>query len=178
MVDDSLKLINTLFYSNCGGQTASSEQVWTKAIPYLKSVYDSYCRKSLNAVWHKEISLSIWLAYFAKNYGFNIDNAEIKKSITSYTSNYRKAYLPVGGKMIAFKNLRTDWGLKSAFFNISTQGDKIILSGRGFGHGVGLCQEGAMKMAKAGKTYREICMHYYTGVHVVNLSEIKFYAED
>ncbi|MFI5203401.1 MAG: SpoIID/LytB domain-containing protein [Flavobacteriales bacterium] len=178
MVDDSLALVSTTFHSNCGGQTAASEQVWTKPVPYLRSVYDSYCRKSLNAVWRKEIPVSDWLAYFSNQHGIKSDNAETKKALLAYSSNHRKTYMPCNGKSVAFRTLRADWGLKSAFFTVQQVGENVVLSGRGFGHGVGLCQEGAMKMAKAGKTYREILMHYFTGVHIVNLSEIKFYAEE
>lgn len=178
MVDDSLELITATFHSNCGGQTAASEQVWTKSLPYLKSVYDPYCRKSLNAVWRKEIPVDTWLNYFSNNHGIDISNEETKKALLNYSSGYRKTYMPCNGKSVSFRILRADWSLKSAFFTVAQVGENVVLSGRGFGHGVGLCQEGAMKMAKAGKTHREILMHYFTGVHVVNLSELKFYAED
>jgi stage II sporulation protein D len=51
--------------------------------------------------------------------------------------------------------------LKSTFFNCRKEGDFIVLNGRGFGHGVGLCQEGAMNMSKHGYTYGQILNFYY-----------------
>ncbi|MBU2463101.1 MAG: hypothetical protein KJ844_03320, partial [Candidatus Edwardsbacteria bacterium] len=44
--------------------------------------------------------------------------------------------------------------------------EKIIISGKGFGHGVGLCQWGAIGMARAGKSYKSILKHYYKGVEI------------
>lgn len=63
-------------------------------------------------------------------------------------------------------------GLKSSMFIIDSKRDKFgrfILEGGGHGHGVGLCQHGAMGMARAGKGVEEILSHYYTGCHVVKL---------
>jgi stage II sporulation protein D len=60
--------------------------------------------------------------------------------------------------------------LRSAFFSVYAVGDSIILKGRGYGHGVGLCQEGAMMMAAKGFDYRAIINFYYSGV---TISDIK-----
>ena len=56
--------------------------------------------------------------------------------------------------------------------------DKVVLEGRGFGHGVGLCQEGAMRMAKSEHPYTDILHHYYTDVHLVDLSTLDFFREE
>ena len=87
--------------------------------------------------------------------------------------------MPCGGKTIPFKSLRAYFKLKSAFFNVSMlDPNTVVLQGRGFGHGVGLCQEGAMRMAKAGKSYKEILNHYFTNTHIVSTSEIKDFSEE
>ncbi len=178
MVDDSLRLITAAFHSNCGGQTANSEQVWSKALPYLRSVNDNYCTTQLNAYWQKQIPLNEWLAIM-KNNGINAQNEETIKCITNYSSSYRQFALTCAGKSVAFKNLRSQLKLKSAFFNISMLNENtVVLQGRGFGHGVGLCQEGAMKMAKSGKSYKEILNHYFTGVHIVNSNELNNFSEE
>jgi len=60
-------------------------------------------------------------------------------------------------------------GLRSTLFAIHKDGDKLVLRGAGFGHGVGMCQLGAMGMAEAGKTHAQILGHYYRGTHLHKL---------
>ena len=62
--------------------------------------------------------------------------------------------------------LRSALGLRSACFTWEVQGDTMVFSVTGYGHGVGLSQYGANAMAAAGADYREILTHYYTGVTV------------
>jgi stage II sporulation protein D len=54
----------------------------------------------------------------------------------------------------------------------------IRLKGRGYGHGVGLCQDGAMQMARKGKTYQEIIQHYFVGVSIINYSDAIGFCDD
>jgi stage II sporulation protein D len=65
--------------------------------------------------------------------------------------------------------MRSDLNLRSTFFSVVTEGDSVILKGKGYGHGVGLCQEGAMAMAVKGFRYREIINFYYTGVIISDI---------
>jgi len=60
-------------------------------------------------------------------------------------------------------------GLKSTLFSIDRDGDRFVLHGAGFGHGVGMCQLGAIGMAEAGKPHSEILAHYYRGTHLHKL---------
>jgi SpoIID/LytB domain protein len=60
-------------------------------------------------------------------------------------------------------------GLKSTLFAIRRDGDAFVLRGAGFGHGVGMCQLGAMGMAEAGKGHAEILAHYFRGTHLHKL---------
>jgi stage II sporulation protein D len=55
-------------------------------------------------------------------------------------------------------NLKSDW------FDISCTGDSVFINGKGFGHGVGLCQEGAIEMAKQGCNEEEIIQYYFRNV--------------
>ena len=56
--------------------------------------------------------------------------------------------------------------LKSSAFDVEWQGDEVVLRGRGWGHGVGLCQIGAAVMSCRGYGYREILGHYYPGANI------------
>ncbi|MDQ3365650.1 MAG: SpoIID/LytB domain-containing protein [Myxococcota bacterium] len=60
-------------------------------------------------------------------------------------------------------------GLKSTLFEVKREGDSFVFRGAGFGHGVGMCQMGAMGMASAGKSYAQILGHYYRGTHLHRL---------
>ena len=60
-------------------------------------------------------------------------------------------------------------GLKSTLFDIKREGDAFVLRGAGFGHGVGMCQLGAIGMAEASKTHVQILEHYYRGTHLHRL---------
>ena len=62
--------------------------------------------------------------------------------------------------------------------DFTTNPDAEGAFGKGFGHGVGLCQEGAMKMAKSGYTYGQILHFYYKNVHMINLESLSFFKAD
>ena len=67
----------------------------------------------------------------------------------------------VVGKELEIRRILSESHLKSSAFDVHYDGDKIILHGAGWGHGVGLCQIGAAVMASKGYTYRQILEHYY-----------------
>jgi SpoIID/LytB domain protein len=64
---------------------------------------------------------------------------------------------------------RTLGGLKSTLFEVKREGNRFTFRGAGFGHGVGMCQLGAIGMADAGKPHKEILGHYYRGTHLHKL---------
>lgn len=167
ILDKDSTLIISAFSSNCGGETASSEDVWLSKQPYLKSVADPYCHFSKNAAWQKSFSDAEWVNYLMKS-GYTNEAEDM--SVFNFIQKSRLADYKSGSFRMPLITMRTDLNLKSTFFSVYSAGDSIILKGRGYGHGVGLCQEGAMVMATKGFTYREIINFYYTGVI---LSDIK-----
>ncbi len=70
------------------------------------------------------------------------------------------------GKELEIRRLLSRSHLKSSAFDVTFEGDKVIIDGRGWGHGVGLCQIGAAVMASRGYGYREILGHYYPGAEL------------
>lgn len=65
-------------------------------------------------------------------------------------------------------------GLRSTFFSLKVEGDSVYFDGKGYGHGAGLCQEGAMVMAEKGFDFRQIINFYYEGVIVSDINnEVK-----
>ncbi len=70
------------------------------------------------------------------------------------------------GKELMIRKVLSESHLKSSAFDVSLEGDEIVLRGRGWGHGVGLCQIGAAVMSSQGYAYREILGHYYPGANI------------
>ena len=74
--------------------------------------------------------------------------------------------IEIGGVALTGREVREALKLKSPFFTIRYQNGKFVFKVSGFGHGVGLSQEGAKYMAKLGFNYRAILLHYYNGVAI------------
>lgn len=161
LVDESGALIETPFHSNSGGETANSEDVWRAALPYLRSVADTFSFRMKQSDWVKTISRDRWLSYFAKTHKLNTSDEAIQDSLLHFTQEHRKVRL-LG---IPLTRIRTDWQLKSTFFSVSIDSlsNNVILRGHGYGHGVGLSQEGTIRMVELGIPYDSILRHYYTG---------------
>ncbi|MGE5420079.1 MAG: SpoIID/LytB domain-containing protein [Chloroflexota bacterium] len=159
-------LIISAFHSNCGGETASSEDVWLTTVPYLKKVKDPYCTSERNASWQKTYPAKDWLSMIRR-----VSHSETPVSIadTKFEAS-RVADYKAGTVRIPFTNIRSDLNLRSAYFSVIPEGDEIILKGKGYGHGVGLCQEGAMVMASRGFSFRQIIEFYYTGVIISDIT--------
>jgi len=168
-------LIISAFHSNCGGETSSSEDVWLSGQPYLKSVRDPYCSSSRNARWEKSFTKNEWLSYLKKNgyKGTSVDQLPFSFVQLSRQSDFR-----AGSFSIPLRTIRTDLNLRSAFFSVADSGESVILKGRGYGHGVGLCQEGAMAMAVKGFNYIQIIDFYYTGIFVASIKDAVLIPED
>ena len=179
IVDDQLNLISAAFHSNCGGQTLNSEEVWSLTANYLRSVRDTFCIRMPNAFWRKSISFNDWILYCSNKLNENKTDSNFIKTVSFFNQdsirvnqlNFRSTYLPL-------KSIRSDWQLKSTFFSFHKLNDSLIFIGKGYGHGVGLCQEGAMRQARLNYSYRDIIHFYYYGVHIVDLNNLFFFKED
>ncbi|MGD1848916.1 MAG: SpoIID/LytB domain-containing protein [Salibacteraceae bacterium] len=178
IVDSEIELITAAFSSNCGGTTCNSESVWTNPLPYLRSVNDTFCLEENHARWEKTVSRTAWLNYLEKHWNYPVNDTAYQKMVVNYCPEHRAFKLLPDHPHIPLKIIRRDWKLQSAYFNIKEEGDSIRFVGRGYGHGVGLCQEGAMRMAKEGVPYNQILHHYYTDVHLINLAVIDFFRSD
>lgn len=163
IVDSENKIIETLFHSNSGGVTVNAKDVWGKEVPYLVSVEDSFSVGCKNYQWEKYIKLKDWLNYF-RHKGINTKDKEIEDALLNFSQeNGRKTDI-LG---IPLKTVREDFGLKSTYFNVQKWGSEVKLTGKGYGHGVGMSQEGAIKMCEEGYEYWEVIEHYFKGVKVI-----------
>ena len=161
LVDSTDALIETPFHSNSGGQTANSEDVWRTALPYLRSVPDTFSYHMRQSDWVKTVSIDRWLDYFEKRHKIDITDSANLDTLLHFTQEYRKRRL-LG---VPLTRIRVDFQLKSTFFSVTVDSatQSVVLNGHGYGHGVGLSQEGAIRMVGLGYSYDSILRHYYTG---------------
>jgi stage II sporulation protein D len=171
IVDNDKRMISAAFHSNCGGQTVKSEDVWSIPTSYLKSVKDSFCIHETNATWRYAMAKDDWLAFLKKQYAYPIDNPKMRIKAYTFKQSVRKVYFE---NNIPLKDIRRDLHLRSTFFTLESKKDSVVFHGRGYGHGVGLCQQGAIHMADLGIDYREIIKFYYSDTRIIHYSELRY----
>ena len=161
IVDENGQLIETPFHANSGGETANSEDVWRSAVPYLRSVPDTFSYHMKQSEWVKVLTEDKWLNYFSSKHKIDTKNDSIRNELLSFSQSTRKKRI-CG---IPLTRIRTDFQLRSTFFSVlyDSTSHRITLSGHGFGHGVGLSQEGTIRMVNLGISYDSIIRHYYSG---------------
>ncbi|MEG2178586.1 MAG: SpoIID/LytB domain-containing protein, partial [Bacteroidales bacterium] len=160
IVDSAKNIITASFYSNSGGQTCNSEDVWAIPVPYLRSIVDTFSLEGRNAVWEKRMPQQEWLNFLQKTYHYPIANTKMRDSALNFTQNERKVYFC---GQIPLKFIRRDLNLRSTFFSVSSDGTTVTLNGKGYGHAVGLSQEGAMRMIELGFSITDVILFYYPG---------------
>jgi stage II sporulation protein D len=163
------KPIEAFYHSTCGGKTENPEDVFGKSYPYLKSV-ESDCSISPYWTWQRKVPLA------EIETALNISGIKAI-SIHSSTPAERVKQLKItsdsGTTVINATDFRKALGwsrLPSTKFNLSIENDSILFEGKGYGHGVGLCQWSALKMALEGKNYKEILSFFYPGT-IIQLYE-------
>ena len=161
IVDENGQLIETPFHANSGGETANSEDVWRSAVPYLRSVPDTFSYHMKQSEWVKVLTEDKWLNYFSSKHKIDTKNDSIRNELLSFSQSTRKKRI-CG---IPLTRIRNDFQLRSTFFSVlyDSTSHRITLSGHGFGHGVGLSQEGTIRMVNLGISYDSIIRHYYSG---------------
>lgn len=179
IVDKDLNLIVAAFHSNSGGETVNSEDIWGSKKDYLRSVKDTFSIGMPSYYWQKPIPVKAWLDYL-KKYKYPVNDSEAINYALNFKQYKRLIYFQYRNIKIPLKEIRNDWKLMSTFFDISPNNtrDTIILKGKGFGHGVGLSQEGAMKMAKLGYSYKDIIHYYFQYVILIDLKKLNFFKNE
>jgi len=171
IVDQDNRMISAAFHSNCGGETVNSEDVWSIATSYLKSVTDTFCIHKSNATWRYAMHKDDWLKFLKDNYDYPIDDPKMRIRSYIYKQDHRKVYFE---NNIPLKSIRRDLHLRSTFFSLESKKDSVVFHGRGYGHGVGLCQQGAIEMANMGINYTDIIKFYYANTRIIHYSELRY----
>jgi len=175
IVDHHIQLITAAFHSNCGGYTRNAEDVWLKPVSYLVAVKDSLCTGMLQSQWKKTISADKWDQYMKSH---RIASENLASCDGIYTIEEPQRYHRHDEEtLVPLRGIREHFGLKSTRFEVLRKGEEVHLMGLGFGHGVGLCQEGGIKRAQNGFCYEDIIHHYYTNVHLITRNMLWFFRE-
>jgi len=172
--DSKGQIIDAYFSASCGGATANLKTLWgNDAPPYLRGVRDDYCITGPHYRWTDVID-SAQLANALRSDSRTDVGQNIRElTVVRYDQTGRAELIEIVGdrrrtvtgwefKLIVGRAL--GWNvLKSSRFDISRSGSQFVFRGGGFGHGLGLCQEGAHVMAQRGQSYQQILAHYFPG---------------
>ncbi len=171
------KPIEALFHTDSGGMTENSEDVWGSHVPYLRAAKDTPAK---TMPWTKTISradLERKLAAKGHDIGkvrsLALSPLAIGRAAKDRTTSGRVKTMTVKGTKGTATLSGTTWrsllGLKSTLFDAKLTKDAVTFTGYGSGHGLGISQWGAERMAAKGASYAEILHHYYTGTTLQQL---------
>lgn len=155
------KVAETIFCASSGGYTVASSEAWGgNSVPYLISKEDPYSvhpwKYELKNSDLKKLNLSdvfsVSLDYNNSNRVNNLTFSTSKGDVKIKATDFRKK---IGNTII-----------KSTLFDVNVIGNKVFVSGKGYGHGVGMSQYGAVEMAKKGSNYKDIIEFYFPGTNI------------
>lgn len=170
LADYNFRLIIAAYHSNSGGQTQRASNVWLKDVPYLQSVVDPYSLHQPHAKWRDTISFADWKSYLIENGMESVKR--IPDEIIYVEQMRRKKYFILDKDSIMMTKIREDWGFNSTFFDMFPDGDSVLVWGKGYGHGIGMSQEGAMKMARDEFSYQDILQFYFYQVRLMDYRDL------
>lgn len=163
-----------VFHADCGGHTSSAAAVWGGVTPaYLAGANDTGPAGNAHHDWTFETRAAALLAALNADQrtavGARLDRIEIagrdasgraEKILLRGTRTFvvrGEVFREVATRALGVRTLR------STLFSVKKSGDRFVFSGKGFGHGVGLCQTGAMARLKAGASPDQVLAHYFPG---------------
>jgi len=190
------EICDARFSKCCGGETEEFQYCWEDTPkPYLVSFHDPYCNTSdknilsqvLNDYDQETIDFYRWTVEYTQEELSELINRKLKDDFGTITDliplergksgriwklkivGTKKTFSI--GKELEIRRALSETHLLSSAFDVEKQGDRFILHGKGWGHGVGLCQIGAAVMGEQGKTYDEILLFYYRNAEIKHLYE-------
>lgn len=164
--------ILVLYHASSAGFTEDVENVYSKALPYLRSVPSPDDGNVTSLEVKEEYDRNWFCKTVNKAYPkANLAQTTLEKQI-SIVSRYpsgRVEAIKLGGASISGVEFRRLIDIRSANFKVSFSKYSVIVTTEGFGHGVGMSQCGADAMALEGSDYVDILTYYYTGVKIVDM---------
>ena len=158
--------ILAVYHDTSGGKTENAKDIWGGDYPYLvsvESISDLLNPSYLSTVTYTKQEFESRL----KGLGVSLPKSEKKYIGNSKTTESGTVkQIVIAGKTFSGQKIREAFNLRSANFDLKYEDKKFVFTVRGFGHGVGMSQYGALFMAKEGSNYKEILKWYYTGCEI------------
>ena len=172
--------INAVFHADCGGHTSPAATAWRgDSPPYLRGLPDGYCVREGSGPWRAEVTLSDLRRALNRRDATRIGGRLDTLEVTEQDAAGRAVRVTLhGARTVAVRGeqLRSainaglgEHAIRSTRFTVRRSGRALLFEGRGFGHGVGLCQTGVMARARSGHSPLDIIAHYYPGTAVGDL---------
>ncbi len=169
------KLITAFFHACCGGHTSAASSAWGEDV--LKPLYgipDPYCSRSSHYKWEFYATARDLLSFIQVqgSTAVRIKSVRVYKRDRIGRAVQLRFATNSGSFTVSAADLRRSFGtydIKSTFITrIASANGGYEFTGKGWGHGVGMCQEGAKRMAQKRMAYKKILRHYYPGAQVTD----------
>ncbi len=163
---------NALYFAVSSGYTEDADDVYSFSEPYLKSVESKFDKDAPNASKQYVFKENEIVNKINKNY----KEANVKSfediEVLKYTKAGSIKQIRLGNEVVRGLDFRYLLNLNSSNIKMEKEGENIIINVEGYGHGVGLSQWGAGKMAELGYNYKDILKHYYTDIEIKDIGSI------
>ena len=171
------KILPAYYHAACGGMTEDVTELWKEDLPPLKGVVCEFCKNSPHNYWKRNFRSKDIQSLLNKN-GYRVGSIKEIKILERNKSGRIKNLLIISrdgpSVTVAGKDFRDIVGpniFKSNNYEIFMKGYYFDVIGKGWGHGVGMCQWGAQEMARRHYKYPQILQYYYPGIDIINLNK-------
>ena len=166
------------YHATCAGYTEDAANLWNVDIQPLKGSPCIYCYRSPHFFWTKEIKLKDFEAKLHDG-GYNVGSVQSVKVLSKNKSGRADKIEVKDAAGVSYvltaKDFRQIFGpnvIRSTKFGVYIRSGNVVISGKGWGHGVGMCQWGAFGQSKKGKEYDEILKYYYPGTQITDIKKL------
>lgn len=172
------------YHACCGGVTTTPVRVWGGSdLPYQRRVEcklpgsGPLCSTSDHFRWEARVEKERMKSILSDAFGLRVENITVLSRDPSGRVSRIKLAGPateviIGEEFRIAVGRALGWStIKSTLFEMETEGGYYIFRGRGLGHGVGMCQEGAMALSRLGWSCEEILQFYFPGTEVGEIEE-------
>ena len=156
------EIIDALFFSTSNGYTEDASVVFNLELPYLKSVESKWDAQT-SSVFNSQKTMSLQEFYEKLELEYK---SELSFNVLERSDTNRIIKLEINGNMLNATEVYNKLGLRSTDFNLTQVGTNVVIDTKGYGHGVGMIQYGALVMAKERYNYMQILEYYYSGAEI------------
>jgi len=169
------KILPAFFHATCGGRTEDVSMLWKLNLKPLKGIRCPYCANSPHFNWERKVKLTDIKEVLVKEGHKVSDLKSISIKGIDRSGRVKDIIIKANNKklVLSAKDFRRIIGstlIKSRNFEVQIKGEYAYFVGKGWGHGVGMCQWGAFTMAKKREKADDILKFYYPGARISRFS--------